>query len=768
MPGQLTVIAGPDRGRAFTVSDGQKLLIGRGEASATKLRDPAVSRVHCHVEAAGSRYTIVNLGAASGTLVNGRRITSIVLESGDLIRIGDTELRFMVEGPAAEAVQGPPAAAAEPLAELVGTTLTHYKIDRRLARGSSGMIFHAWDTKEDRPVALKVLWPEFTRNDEEMQRFVRAMKTMLPIRHENLVALYGAGKTGPYCWIAMEYVEGESLTDVIHRIGTGGMLDWRNAFRVAVHIGRALELAHQHQIIHRNITPQNILVRSSDKVAKLGDLLLAKALEGTMAEQITRSGQLVGEVVYMSPERTHGSLDVDCRSDIYGLGATLYALLTGRPPFEGGSLGEAVNKIRNETPLRPKKYQLAIPDFFEDAVMRMLAKDPADRFQTPAEMLHQLERIAKFQARAVWEEATGSSSGAAGESFMPQPAEAAPAPPRKPAAPQRRATPKAPSRELLPDAPSTHLFRNILAGLLDEAQAEPDAPRREPLTELVGRTLYQYEIKRILAKGQTSMVFLAQRVGKDLPVALKVLWPELAQREDEVQRFVRAVKTMLPIHHPNIVELYDAGRTDGYCWMAMEYVKGASLTKVIDRIGIGNGMLDWRDALSVAIHIGRALEEAFRHQIIHRNITPQNVLIRLHDHLAKLGDLTLAKAFEGRLAEHITAQGQLVGSLMYTSPERTQTDQPVDQRSDIYSLGATVYALLTGRPPLEGRALADLVSKIRKTPPLSPRQFQADIPELLERVVLKMLAKQPSDRYATPTELLADLERIAAAEGLSV
>jgi serine/threonine-protein kinase len=201
--------------------------------------------------------------------------------------------------------------------------------------------------------------------------------------------------------MAMEYVEGESLTQVIHRIGIAGMLDWRNALRVAVHIARALDYAAQHQIIHRNIAPPNILIRSADKTAKLGDLMLAKALEGTLAQPITRPGELVGDIQYMSPERTRGTSDVDGRSDIYGLGATVYALLTGRPPLAGDTLAETIAKIRQAEPEKPKKYQLAIPDLFEGTVLRTLAKRPEDRYQTAADLLVDLERVAKFQGLAV-------------------------------------------------------------------------------------------------------------------------------------------------------------------------------------------------------------------------------------------------------------------------------------------------------------------------------------------------------------------------------
>jgi serine/threonine-protein kinase len=194
----------------------------------------------------------------------------------------------------------------------------------------------------------------------------------------------------------MELVDGESLTQVIKRIGVAGMLDWKHAFRVATHVTRALQFAHEQHIIHRNVTPQNILVQASDKTTKLGDLMLAKALEGTMAQQVTRPGELVGAVEYMAPERTRGIQEIDGRADIYGLGATLYALLTGHPPFEGQTLVEKITRIRQSEPVKPSKYQIGINGFFEGAVLKMLAKRPEDRFETAGALLKELERIGKL------------------------------------------------------------------------------------------------------------------------------------------------------------------------------------------------------------------------------------------------------------------------------------------------------------------------------------------------------------------------------------
>lgn len=320
-----------------------------------------------------------------------------------MFQTGDTQFRLQLQGPLEASTLVEPIGAVEPaveaplLSQLVGQSFLEYHLESILAKGSTGMVFKARDTHKDRIVAVKVLAPEFARTEEQRQRFLRAMETMLPVKHENIVELYRAGKKGLYCWAAMEYVDGESMTQVIQRFGAAGMLDWRESYRVAVHIGRALEAAEEHKIIHRNVTPPNILRRKRDKLTKLGDLVLAKALEGTLAWQITGPGQLIGDVAYMSPERTREGADLDCRSDIYGLGATCYALLTGRPPFEARSLPEMVKKIREEKPVPPTKYQLSIPGLFVDVVMQMLAKRPDERYPTPTALLQHLARVGKYE-----------------------------------------------------------------------------------------------------------------------------------------------------------------------------------------------------------------------------------------------------------------------------------------------------------------------------------------------------------------------------------
>jgi serine/threonine protein kinase len=413
---RLTVISGPDQGQTYALVEGQSLVLGRGESASIQLSDATVSRSHCRVEFGGGKFRLSDLGSRAGTLVNGQPATQHELSPGDVIHLGATEMRFELEatnrdttigmkrpvqsaGPADGAAA--PAPAAVSLAKLVGARIATFEIQAKVAVADSGVVFRAYDAEHNRTVALKVLNRKISQDEESVQRFVRAMKTVMPIRHPNLVQVYLAGKTGPRCWAAMEFVEGENMAQVIRRIGTVGMLDWRYSFRVAVHVGRALEEAARHDMIHRNITPTNILVRTSDQCVKLGDLMLAKALSGAQGRRVTRPGRIVGEMLSLSPERTFTDGAVDGRSDIYSLGATLYALLTGRPPFEGGPVNKIITQIREVQPERPKKYQLAIPDMFEGLVLRMLAKRPDDRHQTATELLADLERVGRYQGLTV-------------------------------------------------------------------------------------------------------------------------------------------------------------------------------------------------------------------------------------------------------------------------------------------------------------------------------------------------------------------------------
>ena len=188
---RLNVIAGPDRGRVFDINKGQTLVVGRGEQSDTKINDPSVSRIHFEISLdEGDAITVKDRGSSSGTIIDGQPVQSSEIKTGTVIQAGDSQLR--IDPPVgAEATIAPgfteQPTRVKPLRELVGEDLGPYKLAEIIGKGNSGMVFKAHDAEKDRTAAIKVLTPQFTSNDEQRQRFVRAMKTMLPVKDLSLI-----------------------------------------------------------------------------------------------------------------------------------------------------------------------------------------------------------------------------------------------------------------------------------------------------------------------------------------------------------------------------------------------------------------------------------------------------------------------------------------------------------------------------------------------------------------------------------------------------
>ncbi|MEO1618383.1 MAG: serine/threonine-protein kinase, partial [Planctomycetota bacterium] len=230
---QVTITSGPDKGRTFPLEAGRQFSIGRGQASDTQINDPRMSRVHCRLEWEGGGLRLVDAGSSSGTKVDGEIIESISLRIGQSFSAGESTLRLDAAAATEAATMAgsipgipsgkPDPASAADLKNLVGQHFSDFRLDKVLTVGKSGLVFRGTDTAKDRPVAVKVLTPNFTGSDEQRDRFVRAMKTMIPVKHPNIVRIYQAGKKGPYCWAAMELIEGESLAAVIERTGIDGM-----------------------------------------------------------------------------------------------------------------------------------------------------------------------------------------------------------------------------------------------------------------------------------------------------------------------------------------------------------------------------------------------------------------------------------------------------------------------------------------------------------------------------------------------------------------
>jgi serine/threonine protein kinase len=387
----LIILAGPDEGRVFPL-ESETFLIGRSRATGTALIDSHVSRVHCQVYVEDGKHVLADFESGSGTFVNGQRTAKHILQPGDLIRVGETSIQYTdIEPTSAAKADQPRRRAAQ---DLSGSKLGHYKLGALLARGRHGYVYHARDTRRNHPVVLKVLDGSFHHRPEPLRRFTEIMKAVMPLRHPHLLKVYGAGKSGDYCWIAKEYVPGESLAAVIGRADVAGKIDWRNVLKIGIYLARALDYAHGKTLIHQNVTPHNILLGKTPRETKLADLMVSLAIEDDPLEPIAAMGTPAESLSYQSPERTvRGPVDV--RTDIYSLGATLYAMLAGRPPLQGSTVDDLIDKIRNVAPERLDALGVHAPLRLQSLILRMLAKKPEDRLATAREVLAQLETLAK-------------------------------------------------------------------------------------------------------------------------------------------------------------------------------------------------------------------------------------------------------------------------------------------------------------------------------------------------------------------------------------
>src|SRR3954452_15355594 len=261
-----------------------------------------------------------------------------------------------------------------------------YELRRHIARGGMAEVYLAHDRLLDRPVALKMLFPELSVDRSFVERFRREAQAAANLTHPNIVSVYDWGEDENTYFIVMEYIEGQTLSSVLPNERT--LLPARAA-EIGAEVAGALEFAHRHGVIHRDVKPGNVLL-TGDGAVKVTDFGIARA--ANVEENLTQTGAVMGTATYFSPEQAQGTT-VDGRSDVYSLGVVLYELVTGRPPFAGDNPVTIAYKHVGETPVPPRQRNPAVPPGFEAIVMRAMAKDPDQRYQTAAELRADLLRF---------------------------------------------------------------------------------------------------------------------------------------------------------------------------------------------------------------------------------------------------------------------------------------------------------------------------------------------------------------------------------------
>ena len=657
-----------------------------------------------------------------------------------------------------------------------------YHLLMPLAQGGMGALYLAvtGDKGLEKLCVIKTVLPHLA-DAEYVQRFRDEAKVVVKLSHGNLVPVFDAGQVGGEIFLAMDFVEGKDLRAVWNRCAKKGV-----AFPVdvAVYIVKELcrGLAYAHsfgelKLVHRDVSPPNVLISFAGEI-KLTDFGLANS---TLKVEKTAPGVIYGKVSYMAPEQARGE-GLDGRTDLYSAGIILWELLTGRQLFPPGESQpqDLVLRARNPKVDPPSRRAPRVPSRLDEVVLKALASDRDDRFQSGEEMRAALAgwlaaeapatdaaRLEKFVAGLFADDIPRERSER--ESMIEMTRERIRTrhdgePVRAPARIQRTRKGAVPVPEPGPGGATFVQSANSSAAIAVHHDGNDYS------ADIVGQVLDgRYAVRSLIGEGGMGRVYEAEHVEIGKRVALKVLHPSYSRMPDLVERFRREARAASKIGHPNIVDVTDSGTTsDGSVYFVMEFLEGVELATVIER----DGALDTVRALNIATQICRALAAAHNAGIIHRDLKPENIFLIVREgttDFVKVLDFGIAKSaeLEEHRKERLTHPGMAMGTPEYMAPEQA-AGRPADARSDVYALAAILYEMVTGVAPYTGDNFMEILTKKATLEPVGPRILRTDLPESVERVIVRALARDPALRPPSMEAFEYELTKCLAGRGVAV
>jgi serine/threonine-protein kinase len=620
-----------------------------------------------------------------------------------------------------------------------------------LARGGMGDVYLAATTGiegAERPCIVKTVRRDHIHDGSFLARFLDEARVQAQLNHSGVAqVLEAANDENGEPYTVVEYVEGRSLADVRQRaVQVGTRIGWAEACAIAIDMGMALAHVHERSgadgsplgIVHRDLSPQNVMVGFSGEV-KLIDFGTAR---GHNRRCHTVAGVVFAKPGYVAPEVARQQVG-DGRIDVYALGIMLWELVAGKRFLTTEPHRHLEDAAAGRVVVPPVAKAAGAPEELDLVIQKLTANEPDERYASAHAAALDLGKVL-----------AQAEPGKNGERSV-------------------RARISTLMKALWPHEPARS--RADFAKLLKQARGLRKETHTPPASGILERAAERmkdddptavagtpYRVLRTIGEGSSGVVYEAEHVELGRKVALKVLGATNSSAKDAIERFRREARAIAKLSHPNLVQLYDFGKSlDGRVFLAMELLAGETLER---RLKDTRGM-DWREAVALAIEVTRALEAAHGAGVVHRDLKPQNLFLT-EDNGLKLLDFGVAMALADVASEAREKRQKgfaIFGTPEYMSPEQV-AGEAVDGRCDLYALGCVLYELATGTRPFEGSSSVVVMGKqLRETPePPRVRETARGIPSTLDALIMKALSKAPSERFASATEMREALEQLIA------
>lgn len=614
---------------------------------------------------------------------------------------------------------------------LVGKTLGEgYQLEALIGQGAMGAVYRA-QSKTGDEVALKTLSPEMM-GEQISQRFLRESELVRGLKHPHVVRTLDAGQdsaTG-LMFLVMPLLKGRDLDKVLDELGA---LEPETAVRIALQAARGLSAAHRIGIIHRDVKPGNLILdeEEGEVIVRVCDFGIAKQMGGDSS--LTETGSQLGTPDYVSPEQLKNAKNVDERTDVWSLGATLYQLLCGAAPYAHiDSVFDLITAIITEDPPHLQDRAPWVDPALALIVHKCLQRDPDQRWATLEDMADALRPF----------------SG--GDELLDQTRIQAVTVARKSSVAGRADLREAPQQVSLAPLPLTDNDELRLVG-----------------QKLDGRFL----VKRMLGKGGMGNVYEVEGANGWRLAAKVVSAGVQGASPQTLQRFAREAKASSSINSVNVVRTVDAGCDDklGFPFIIMELLHGVDLSTVMK----SEGALPTEVAVRLVVQAARGIAAAHAQGVVHRDIKPANLFLNQDktgtEVTVKVCDFGVAKKLagfgfvtSGSGHQSLTRSGGVVGSPMYMSPEQARNAKAVTERTDVWSLSVVLWEALSGQRLWQGQnSLGELIIALVTEPIMRLETAAPWVPRALALAVHRGLERDPEKRTPSMKALIDDIELFA-------